>query len=104
MHNLQIATEPRRCELLKEAVKALQEGIAFKYAKPLLAAEVRRILPSSLGVPMELGFYTAAVAAAALNGMVFFLFVTNVKHINLAICLTKLFLSFSSGNYYPSIT
>ncbi|XP_060796540.1 vitellogenin-like [Neoarius graeffei] len=63
----QIATEPRRCELLKEAVKSLQKGIDFKYAKPLLAAEVRRIFPSSLGVPMELGLYTAAVAAAALN-------------------------------------
>ncbi|KAK3561460.1 hypothetical protein QTP86_002812 [Hemibagrus guttatus] len=47
--------------------QATQKGIAFQYAKPLLAAEVRRILPSSLGVPMELGYYTAAVATAALN-------------------------------------
>ncbi|KAI5613399.1 vitellogenin 7 precursor [Silurus asotus] len=45
----------------------MQKGIAFQYAKPLLAAEVRRILPTCLGVPMELGFYTAAVAAAELN-------------------------------------
>ncbi|XP_058256178.1 vitellogenin-like [Hemibagrus wyckioides] len=63
----QLATGPQGRELLKEAVKALQKGIAFQYAKPLLAAEVRRILPSSLGVPMELGYYTAAVATAALN-------------------------------------
>ncbi|XP_053539110.1 vitellogenin [Ictalurus punctatus] len=63
----QIATGPRSRELLKEAVEALQKGFAFQYAKPLLAAEVRRILPSSLGVPMELSYYTAAVAAADLN-------------------------------------
>ncbi|TSM94611.1 Vitellogenin [Bagarius yarrelli] len=63
----QYATEPRLRELLKEAIKALQKGIAFQYAKPLLAAEVRRILPSSIGLPMELGYYTAAVAAAAVN-------------------------------------
>ncbi|KAK3533833.1 hypothetical protein QTP70_032950 [Hemibagrus guttatus] len=62
-----IATGSQGRELLNEAVKALQKGIAFQYAKPLLAAEVRRILPSSLGVPMELGYYTAAVATAALN-------------------------------------
>ncbi|TSM94610.1 Vitellogenin [Bagarius yarrelli] len=64
---VQYATGPRPRELLKEAVKALQKGIAFQYAKPLLAAEVRRILPSSIGLPMELGYYTAAVAAASVN-------------------------------------
>lgn len=69
MHNLQIATGQRPRELLKDAVKALQKGIAFQYAKPLLAAELRRILPCSLGLPMELGYYTAAVAAVDLNGM-----------------------------------
>ncbi|KAI4894774.1 hypothetical protein NFI96_013551, partial [Prochilodus magdalenae] len=61
------AARPRARELLKEAVKALQAGIAFQYAKPVLAAEVRRILPTALGVPVELGFYTAAVAAADVN-------------------------------------
>ncbi|XP_072517220.1 vitellogenin-like [Salminus brasiliensis] len=59
--------KPRVRELMKEAVKALQAGIAIQYAKPLLAAEVRRIVPTGVGVPMELGFYTAAVAAAAVN-------------------------------------
>ncbi|KAK9967421.1 hypothetical protein ABG768_001823 [Culter alburnus] len=62
-----IATGPKPRELLKGALKALQEGIAFQYAKPLLAAEVRRILPTAVGVPMELSLYTAAVAAASLN-------------------------------------
>ncbi|XP_048022072.1 vitellogenin-like [Megalobrama amblycephala] len=62
-----LATGPKPRELLKGALKALQEGIAFQYARPLLAAEVRRILPTALGVPMELSLYTAAVAAASLN-------------------------------------
>ena len=65
------AARPRARELLKEALKALQAGIAFQYAKPVLAAEVRRILPTALGVPVELGFYTAAVAAADVKGRVF---------------------------------
>ncbi|XP_051550339.1 vitellogenin-like [Myxocyprinus asiaticus] len=62
-----IATGPKPRELLKEALKALQEGIALQYAKPLLAAEVRRIFPTAVGVPMEFSFYTAAVAAASVN-------------------------------------
>ncbi|XP_066503871.1 vitellogenin-like [Hoplias malabaricus] len=52
---------------LKEIVKSLQTGIAFQYAKPILAAELRRIIPTTVGVPMELDFYTAAVAAASVN-------------------------------------
>ncbi|KAI7791431.1 putative vitellogenin [Triplophysa rosa] len=65
--SLQLATGPRPREPLKEALKALQEGIAVKYAKPLLVSEVRRILPTAAGVPMELSMFTA-VAAAAVNG------------------------------------
>ncbi|KAG9266788.1 vitellogenin-like [Astyanax mexicanus] len=64
---LKTTAKPRARELMKEAVKALQDGIAFQFAKPLLAAEIRRIIPTAVGVPMELGFYTAAVAAAAVN-------------------------------------
>ncbi|XP_056125714.1 vitellogenin-like [Rhinichthys klamathensis goyatoka] len=64
---IQMATGPKPREQLKHALKALQEGVAFQYAKPLLASEVRRILPTAVGVPMELSLYTAAVAAASLN-------------------------------------
>uniref|UniRef100_A0A672Q0L3 Vitellogenin-like n=1 Tax=Sinocyclocheilus grahami TaxID=75366 RepID=A0A672Q0L3_SINGR len=63
----ELATGPKPRQLLKAALKALQEGIALQYAKPLLAAEVRRILPTAVGVPMELSLYTAAVAAARVN-------------------------------------
>lgn len=51
----------------------MQEGIALQYAKPLLAAEVRRIFPTAVGVPMEFSFYSAAVAAASVNSEFFFL-------------------------------
>uniref|UniRef100_A0A673KEN2 Vitellogenin-like n=1 Tax=Sinocyclocheilus rhinocerous TaxID=307959 RepID=A0A673KEN2_9TELE len=63
----EIVTGPKPRELLKAALKALQEGIALQYAKPLLMVEVRRILPTAIGVPMELSLYTAAVAFASVN-------------------------------------
>ncbi|KAL1251198.1 hypothetical protein QQF64_018994 [Cirrhinus molitorella] len=62
-----IAKGPKPREMLKVALKALQEGIALQRAKPLLVAEVRRILPTALGVPMELSMYSAAVGAASIN-------------------------------------
>lgn len=43
----------------------------MQHAKPLLLTEVRRILPTAAGVPMEFSLYTAAVAAAAVNGEYF---------------------------------
>lgn len=51
-----------------EAVKALLSGVSFNYAKPILATEVRRILPTAAGFPMELSLYTSAVAASAVQG------------------------------------
>ncbi|KAF4097788.1 hypothetical protein G5714_021796 [Onychostoma macrolepis] len=64
---ISLATGPKSRELLKGALKALQEGIAFQRAKPLLVAEVRRILPTAVGLPMELSMYSAAVGAASIN-------------------------------------
>ncbi|KAL7866734.1 hypothetical protein AOLI_G00145480 [Acnodon oligacanthus] len=61
------AAKSRTRQLLKEAVKALQASISVQYAKPVLAAEVRRIIPTAVGMPIELGIYSAAVAAATLN-------------------------------------
>ncbi|XP_073699923.1 vitellogenin-like [Garra rufa] len=64
---ISIAKGPKPRELLKVVLKALQDGIALQRAKPLLIAEVRRILPTALGVPMELSMYSAAVGAASIN-------------------------------------
>ncbi|XP_068176457.1 vitellogenin-2-like [Antennarius striatus] len=51
----------------RELLKLLQSGFAMHYVKPLLLAEVRRILPTAVGLPMELSFYTSAVAATSLE-------------------------------------
>ncbi|XP_043079840.1 vitellogenin [Puntigrus tetrazona] len=64
---IQIASGGYIPKLAGEALKAMQNGIAFQYAKPLLVTEVRRIFPSVAGVPMEFSLYTAAVAAANLK-------------------------------------
>uniref|UniRef100_A0AAZ1X3A5 Phosvitin n=1 Tax=Oreochromis aureus TaxID=47969 RepID=A0AAZ1X3A5_OREAU len=47
----------------RDVFKALQSGPTLRFVKPLLANEVRRIMPTIAGFPMELGLYTAAVAA-----------------------------------------
>lgn len=52
----------------RNAIRTLLTGASFRFAKPLLATEVRRILPTAAGLPMELSLYTAAVAAAAVQG------------------------------------
>ncbi|XP_076880445.1 vitellogenin-like [Brachyhypopomus gauderio] len=61
----QVATGKR--EYLREIVRALQIGIDVQYSKPMMPAEVRRILPTAVGLPMEFSHYTAAVAAASIN-------------------------------------
>ncbi len=65
---LQFAKGPSVQAFGKNAIKALLSGASFQFAKPLLATEVRRILPTAAGLPMELSLYTAAVAAAAVQG------------------------------------
>lgn len=65
---LQLTTGGSIPELAGEALKAMQNGTAFQYAKPLLVAEVRHIFPSVAGVPMEFSLYAAAVAAGNLKG------------------------------------
>ncbi|XP_075341563.1 vitellogenin-2-like isoform X4 [Odontesthes bonariensis] len=51
----------------KKALAALLSGYTLHYSKPMLAAEIRRIFPTSVGLPMELSLYTAAVAAASVE-------------------------------------
>uniref|UniRef100_A0A3Q3GPF5 Vitellogenin-like n=1 Tax=Labrus bergylta TaxID=56723 RepID=A0A3Q3GPF5_9LABR len=51
----------------RKALDRLLSGFASHYAKPMLVAEVRRILPTIVGLPMELSLYTAGVAAASVD-------------------------------------
>ncbi|XP_074524846.1 vitellogenin-1-like isoform X3 [Halichoeres trimaculatus] len=62
-----IATGPSVKNLGMDAIKALLSGVSYNYAKPILATEVRRILPTAAGIPMELSLYTSAVAAASVK-------------------------------------
>lgn len=66
--SLQLATGPSAQTFGMNAIKTLLAGASFHFAKPLLATEVRRILPTAAGLPMELSLYTAAVAAATVQG------------------------------------
>ncbi|XP_034085808.1 vitellogenin-1-like [Gymnodraco acuticeps] len=62
-----LANAPSMKELGMNALKALLAGTSMNFAKPLLVTEVRRILPTSAGLPMELSLYTAVVAAASVQ-------------------------------------
>nr|XP_019936765.1 PREDICTED: vitellogenin-2-like [Paralichthys olivaceus] len=64
---IELATGPALHSYGRKALDTLLSGIALHYAKPMLVAEVRRIIPTAVGLPMELSFYTAAVAAASVE-------------------------------------
>ncbi|XP_041790599.1 vitellogenin-2-like [Chelmon rostratus] len=64
---IELANGPAVHTYGKQVLDALLSGFAVHYAKPMLVAEVRRIFPTAVGLPMELSFYTAAVAAAAVE-------------------------------------
>lgn len=64
---LQLATGPALHAYGRKALDAVLSGVALHFAKPMLVAEVRRIIPTAIGLPMELSFYTAAVAAASVE-------------------------------------
>ena len=64
----QLATGQSARELGMSALRTLIAGASHHFTKPLLVAEVRHILPTAVGLPMEISLYTAAVAAASVNG------------------------------------
>ncbi|XP_074525154.1 vitellogenin-2-like [Halichoeres trimaculatus] len=64
---IELASGPAIHRYGREVLDGLLAGFTFHYAKPMLVAEIRRIIPTVVGLPMELSFYTAAVAAAAVE-------------------------------------
>lgn len=64
----QLVTGPSVQTAGKNAIRAMLSGASFNFVKPLLATEVRRIMPTAAGFPMELSLFTAAVASAAVQG------------------------------------
>lgn len=51
-------------------VRKLLSGVDLHSSKPLLATEMRRILPTAAGLPMEINLYTSAVTAGTVQGEV----------------------------------
>uniref|UniRef100_A0A667ZJG6 Vitellogenin-like n=1 Tax=Myripristis murdjan TaxID=586833 RepID=A0A667ZJG6_9TELE len=66
-HAIALFTGPSAQAYGREALKTLLSGASFHYTKPVLLTEVRRILPTAAGVPMELSLYTTAVAGASVE-------------------------------------
>ncbi|XP_076582004.1 vitellogenin-2-like isoform X3 [Chaetodon auriga] len=64
---IELASGPAVHTYGRMVLDTLLSGLAFHYAKPMLVAEVRRIFPTAVGLPMELSFYTAGVAAASVE-------------------------------------
>ncbi|XP_035378973.1 vitellogenin-like [Electrophorus electricus] len=54
-------------ESVIEQAAQMQTGIDRQYSKSLLPAELCRILPTAVGLPMELRHYAAAVAVVSIN-------------------------------------
>lgn len=49
-------------------VREMVSGISVNIVKPLLVSEVRRIVPTAVGLPLEFSLLTAAVAGASVRG------------------------------------
>ncbi|KAK7889450.1 hypothetical protein WMY93_025010 [Mugilogobius chulae] len=64
---IDLAKTPEIRQKGKNFLHQLLSGVQLHYTHPMLLSEVRRILPTSAGFPMELSFYTAAVAGASVN-------------------------------------
>lgn len=49
-------------------VRKMVSGISVNIVKPLLVSEVRHIVPTAAGLPLEISLLTAAVAGANVRG------------------------------------
>ncbi|XP_067845946.1 vitellogenin 3, phosvitinless [Heptranchias perlo] len=64
--------QARKDGLIKKLINLLQRGITTQWTKPLLVTEIRHIVPTALGLPLELAFYYTVVSAAAVQAKVRF--------------------------------
>ncbi|XP_030063303.1 vitellogenin-1 [Microcaecilia unicolor] len=53
--------------LVKKLINQLQEGVDTHWSKSLLSAEIRHIVPTCVGLPVETSVYYASVTSAAIN-------------------------------------
>ncbi|KAJ1171302.1 hypothetical protein NDU88_003165 [Pleurodeles waltl] len=67
-HIMKAMTEPaERHTLVKNVLNKVLSGFVGQQSQPVLTTEVRHIVPTCVGLPMELSLYSAAVANAALH-------------------------------------
>ncbi|XP_068447342.1 vitellogenin-2-like [Clinocottus analis] len=64
---IELANGPAILTSGKPILEALVAGFQNHYVDPFLISEVRRILPTTVGLPMELSFYTAAVGVSSVE-------------------------------------
>lgn len=64
----QLSSSPSIQAFGKDVIREMLSGVSLSIAKPLLAIEMKRIIPTVAGLPLEISLYTAAVAAAAVRG------------------------------------
>ncbi|XP_069795472.1 vitellogenin-like [Narcine bancroftii] len=58
-----MSNQARMNGLIRKLIHQLVRGISAKWTKPLVASEVRHMVPTSLGLPLELAFYSTIVSA-----------------------------------------
>lgn len=51
-----------------DIIREMASGISVNIVKPLLVSEVRRIMPTAAGFPLEFSLLTAAVTATGVRG------------------------------------
>lgn len=65
---IHFAIQLRNITKWRDEIRHLLSGISWSSSKSLLLSEVRRIMPTAAGLPLELSLFTAAVAAAKATG------------------------------------
>jgi len=66
---LQTVLEPAdRNALMKRIASQIRNGIAGQWTQPVWLGELRYIIPTCTGLPLEYGSYTTVLARAAVNG------------------------------------
>lgn len=66
---LQTVVEPAdRNTAMKRITSQIRNGIAGQWTQPVWMGELRYVVPSCLGLPLEYGSYTTALARAAVSG------------------------------------
>lgn len=61
---VQLSRDRSVWSMSKDIIRNLVSGVSVNIVKPLLVSEVRRIMPTAAGLPLELSLLTAAVTAA----------------------------------------